>query len=164
MLQEPGKTEAEFAKVETEVIIKNILTSRRPGPPILPKEGMATNPSNTTPLPSWLTQEDVAYFASKFNKTGFTGGLNYYRNLNLNWELTEAWTGAQVKVPVKFITGDLDVVYTSLGMKDYIHSGAFKKDVPLLEEVVIQEGVAHFNNQEAAEEVSKHIYDFIKKF
>lgn len=67
-------------------------------------------------------------------------------------------------MPVKFITGDLDIVYTSLGMKDYINSGAFKRDVPNLEEVVIQEGVAHFNNQEAAEEVTNHIYDFIKKF
>lgn len=81
-----------------------------------------------------------------------------------NWELTAAWTGAQVKVPVKFITGDLDVVYTSLGTKDYIDSGAFKRDVPYLEEVVVQEGVAHFNNQEAAEDVSNHIYEFIKKF
>lgn len=69
-----------------------------------------------------------------------------------------------MKVPVKFITGDLDVVYTSLGMKNYIDSGAFKKDVPNLEEVVIQEGVAHFNNQEAAEEISNHIYQFISKF
>ena len=81
-----------------------------------------------------------------------------------NWELTAAWTGVQVKVPVKFITGDLDVVYTSLGTKDYIESGAFKRDVPFLEEVVVQEGIAHFNNQEAAEDVSNHIYNFIKKF
>lgn len=65
---------------------------------------------------------------------------------------------------MKFITGDLDLVYTSLGTKNYIESGAFKKDVPNLEEVVVQEGVAHFNNQEAAEDVSNHIYDFIKKF
>jgi len=65
---------------------------------------------------------------------------------------------------VKFITGDLDSVYTSLGMKNYIESGAFKKDVPNLEEVIVQEGVAHFNNQEAAEDVSNHIYDFIKNF
>ena len=86
--------------------------------------------------------------------------LVFYRN----WELTAPWTGAQVKVPVKFITGDLDLVYTSLGTKNYIEGGAFKKDVPNLEEVVVQEGVAHFNNQEAAEDVSNHIYDFIKKF
>lgn len=65
---------------------------------------------------------------------------------------------------MKFITGDLDAVYNSLGMKNYIESGAFKKDVPCLEEVVVQEGVAHFNNQEAAEDVTNHIYDFINKF
>lgn len=81
-----------------------------------------------------------------------------------NWELTAAWSGAQVKVPVKFITGNLDAVYTSLGTKNYIESGAFKKDVPNLEEVIVQEGVAHFNNQEAADDVSNHIYDFISKF
>ncbi|KAJ1417148.1 Epoxide hydrolase-like [Sesbania bispinosa] len=165
--QEAGKAEAEFGKSSAELVIKNVLTSRRPGPPILPKEGIGSHPdpnATTRPLPSWLTQEDLTYYGSKFEKTGFTGGLNYYRNLNLNWELTAPWTGAQVKVPVKFITGDLDVVYTSLGMKDYIESGAFKKDVPNLEEVVVQEGVAHFNNQEAAEDTSKHIYDFIKKF
>ncbi|KAE9598145.1 hypothetical protein Lal_00004019 [Lupinus albus] len=162
--QEPGKIEAEFAKIETENIIKNFLTNRRSGPPILPKEGFGSIPKDTTPLPSWLTQEDVDYYASIFNKTGFTGGLNYYRNVNLNWELTAPWTDAQIKVPVKFITGDLDMVYTSFGTKKYIESGAFKKDVPFLEEVVIQEGVAHFNNQEAAKEVNKHIHDFITKF
>ena len=85
-------------------------------------------------------------------------------DINRNWELTAPWTGVQIKVPVKFITGDLDVVYTSLGMKQYIESGGFKRDVPNLEEVVVQEGVAHFNNQEAAEDVTNHIYDFIKKF
>ncbi|KAL2345647.1 hypothetical protein Fmac_006932 [Flemingia macrophylla] len=161
--QEPGQAEAGFAKIGFENVIKNMLTSRKAGPPILGAEGMGFNP-NSPPLPSWLSQEGLTYYASKFEKSGFTGGLNYYRNLNLNWELAAPWTGAQVKVPVKFITGDLDVVYNSLGTKKYIESGAFKKDVPLLEEVVVQEGVAHFNNQEAAEDVNNHIYDFIKKF
>lgn len=81
-----------------------------------------------------------------------------------NWELIAPWAGIQIKTPVKFITGELDVVYTSLGMKDYIHSGNFKEDVPNLEEVVVQKGVGHFNNQETPEEISTHIYEFIKKF
>jgi hypothetical protein len=85
MWQEPGKIEDEFAKGSPELIIKNFLTSRSSGPPILPKEGLLSHPDalSTKPLPSWLSQEDVAYFGSKFEKTGFTGGLNYYRNLNL---------------------------------------------------------------------------------
>ncbi|KAK7258935.1 hypothetical protein RIF29_24527 [Crotalaria pallida] len=167
--QVPGEAEEQFAKIGTEAFIKNLLTSRQSSPPLLVREGMMSGTFNTKTksaksLPSWLTKEDLAYYASKFNKSGFTGPLSYYRNMNVNWELMAPWTGAQIKVPVKFITGDLDVVYNSLDMKDYIHSGAFKKDVPYLEGVVIQEGVAHFNNQEAAEDVNNHIYDFIKKF
>ncbi|KAL5060949.1 hypothetical protein RYX36_032553 [Vicia faba] len=163
--QEPGKTEAEFAK-SPELVMKAMLTGRSDKPLIIPKEGFLAFPEaiNTKPLPSWLSQQDIDYYASKFENTGFTGALNYYRNFNLNWELTAAWTGAQIKVPVKFITGDLDLVYLSFGSKQYIESGNFKKDVPNLEEVVIQKGVAHFNNQEAAEEISNHIYEFIKKY
>jgi hypothetical protein len=85
MWQEPGKAEAEFAKGSPELVIKAMLTGRNSGPLILPKEGLLSHPdvSNTKPLPSWLSQEDVAYYASKFEKSGFSGGLNYYRNLNL---------------------------------------------------------------------------------
>ncbi|MCI64235.1 epoxide hydrolase, partial [Trifolium medium] len=45
--------------------------------------GTGFNPNMSNTLPSWLTEDDLAYFVSKFEKTGFTGGLNYYRNLNL---------------------------------------------------------------------------------
>ncbi|KAL1312980.1 hypothetical protein AAHE18_16G078500 [Arachis hypogaea] len=160
---EPGEIEGQIAQVGTLNAMKNILTTRKTGPPILPKGQFGNGVNESTPetLPSWLTQDDLDYFVSKFEKTGFTGGLNYYRNLNLNWELTAPWSGAKIKVPVKFITGDMDMVYTSLGMKDYIESGLFKEEVPNLEEVIIQEGVAHFNNQEAAEDVTNHIYTFI---
>ncbi|XP_061349091.1 uncharacterized protein LOC133294449 isoform X2 [Gastrolobium bilobum] len=79
-----------------------------------------------------------------------------------NWELTAPWTGAQVKVPVKFIVGDLDLTYNAPGAKDYIHKGGFKKDVPLLEDVVVIEGAGHFVHQERADEINKHIYDFFQ--
>ncbi|PHT82392.1 hypothetical protein T459_15407 [Capsicum annuum] len=73
-------------------------------------------------------------------------------------------TGAQVKVPTKFIVGEFDLVYRISGAKECIHNGRFKKDVPLLEEVVAVEGAAHFVNQERPDEINKHIYDFIQKF
>ncbi|GAA0150684.1 hydrolase [Lithospermum erythrorhizon] len=98
------------------------------------------------------------YYASKYEKSGFTGALNYYRALDLNWELTAPWTGAQIKVPVKFIVGDLDLTYNAPGIKDYIHKGGLKKYVPLLKDVVVMEGVAHFLH-----EVNQHIIDFIRK-
>ena len=80
------------------------------------------------------------------------------------WELTAPWTGLQVKVPSKFIVGDQDIVYKMPGVKEYVQNGGFKKDVPNLQDVVVMEGVAHFINQEKPEEISTHIYDFIKEF
>jgi pimeloyl-ACP methyl ester carboxylesterase len=111
-----------------------------------------------------LFEEDISYYAEKFEKTGFTGGLNFYRCLDLNWELSAPWTGAPVKVPTKFIIGDLDLTYNTPGVKDYIHKGGFKASVPNLEDVVILEGVGHFLNQEKPNEVSEHICEFFSKF
>lgn len=60
--------------------------------------------------------------------------------------------------------GDLDLVYNIPGVKQYIQGGGFKKDVPLLDEVVVLEGVAHFLNQEKPDEINQHILEYIKKF
>ena len=112
----------------------------------------------------WLSEEDVEYYASRLDKTGISGGVNYYRVIRLNWELTAPWSGAKVMVPSKFIIGDLDLVYYMPGMKDYIENGGFGKDVPNLEEVVVMEGAAHFINQEKPDEINKHIFEFLQKF
>lgn len=90
--------------------------------------------------------------------------MNFFVSGCRTWELTAPWTGVQIKVPVKFIVGDLDITYHIPGIKEYIHNGGFKSQVPFLQEVVVIEGAAHFINQEKAEECSAHIYDFIKKF
>ncbi|KAG0500048.1 hypothetical protein HPP92_000120 [Vanilla planifolia] len=137
----------------------------KPGPLIIPKDKglLGAFDEKDITLPSWLCEEDINYFTSKFNLTGFTGGFNYYRNLNKNTELTAPWMGAQVKVPAKYIVGDLDLVYHFAGMKDYIHGGGLDGIVPSLEMVVL-EGVGHFSHQERPEEISDHIYEFIKRF
>nr|GMD79112.1 bifunctional epoxide hydrolase 2-like [Ipomoea batatas] len=165
--QEPGEIEAELGPLGVKTCLKNFLTFRKPEPFYFPKgRGFSANTETdgSTALPSWLPEEDLDYFVSRFEKTGFTGGVNYYRAANLNWELTAPWTEAKVMVPTKFIVGELDLVYHIPGAKEYIHNGGFKNDVPLLEDVVVLKGVAHFINQEAPEEVNKHIFDFLKKF
>ncbi|KAA0050918.1 bifunctional epoxide hydrolase 2-like isoform X1 [Cucumis melo var. makuwa] len=163
--QNPGEIEEEMAQVGAKEVLRGILTTRRQGPPIYPKkQAFRARPESSSPLPSWLSEEDLSYFASKYEQKGFTGPLNYYRSMDLNWELTAPWTGVQVKVPVKFIVGDVDMVYTTPGVKEYVNGGGFKKDVPFLQDVVIMEGVGHFLNQEKPEEINTHIYDFIRKF
>ncbi|KAI3968534.1 hypothetical protein MKX01_007844 [Papaver californicum] len=150
--QEPGEMEAEFGCVGTETVIRKLLTRHSPAPLMITKdEGFLTDVPIT--LPSWLSEEDIRYYTAKYEKSSFTGALNYYRNFNVNWELTAASTGAQVKVPIKFTVGGQDLTYHLPG-----------KDVPFLQEVVILEGVGHFTMEEKADEISCHIIDFIKKF
>ncbi|GMP60841.1 hypothetical protein CsSME_00023543 [Camellia sinensis var. sinensis] len=109
--QEPGEIEAEFAEMGTKRVLKNFLTYRNPGPLFLPKgKGFGDSPDTPIALPSWLSEEDVDYYATKYEQTGFTGGLNYYRALDLTWELAAPWTGVQVAVPVKFIAPSLSSI------------------------------------------------------
>ncbi|KAH6816671.1 alpha/beta-Hydrolases superfamily protein [Perilla frutescens var. frutescens] len=159
--QEPGDIEAEFEKVGTKEVLKNMLSFRDPAPLFFPKGKGFTNPVDRAP---WLSEDDLDYYVSKFEQTGFTGGVNYYRAFGLNWELNAPWSGAGVKVPVKFMVGEFDLVYHIPGTKDFVHKGGFKKFVPLLEDVVVLEGAAHFINQERPDEINQHIYEFLKQF
>lgn len=163
--QEPGEAEAYFASMDTASILKKFMTYHEPAPFLISKDkGLEGFFNDEVILPSWLSEDDINYFANKFDKSGFTGGFNHYRNLNRNWELSTPWTGFQIKVPVKFIVGDLDLSYHIRGVQDYIHKGGFKQDVPFLQDVVVMEGVGHFINQERPNEISQQIYEFINKF
>ncbi|KMZ70009.1 Epoxide hydrolase 1 [Zostera marina] len=162
-IQEPGVMESFFAGFDTEYILKKFLTFRKPGPFLVSEEFHQTAPSDIQ-LPPFLTQDDVNYFVTKFKKSGFAGPLNYYRNLNMNSEMSAPWAGEPIKVPVKFLIGDLDMSYHIPGTQDYIHKGGFKKNVPFLQDIIVIKDVGHFINQERAVEVTEHIYDFIKIF
>ncbi len=61
-------------------------------------------------LPPWLTDEVLAHYGEEFSRTGFTGGLNWYRNLDRNWELTADWAERKVEIPALFVAGANDVV------------------------------------------------------
>lgn len=81
-MQEPGATEADFARAGTEAVIKIFLTLHDPGPLMVPKGGFADWPDKNLILPSWLSEDDICHYVDNFNKSGFTGGLNYYRNFD----------------------------------------------------------------------------------
>ncbi|KAI8574772.1 hypothetical protein RHMOL_Rhmol01G0379900 [Rhododendron molle] len=82
--REPGEAEEEFSRVDTARLIKYFFLSRTPGPLCVPKEvGFGGSPHTPLDLPSWLSEEDLNYYVTKFTQKGFTGGLNYYRALDL---------------------------------------------------------------------------------
>uniref|UniRef100_A0A453MCP9 AB hydrolase-1 domain-containing protein n=1 Tax=Aegilops tauschii subsp. strangulata TaxID=200361 RepID=A0A453MCP9_AEGTS len=161
--QEPGVAEKEFAPAHARHLMTRILSDRfsERAAGKEPKDG---GDDADVALPPWLTEADIDYFAAAFEKTGFTGAINYYRNMDRNWELAAPWADAKVTVPTKFIVGDGDLTYHYAGIQDYLHKGGLKADVPLLEELVVVPGAGHFIQQERAQEVSDHIHDFIAKF
>ena len=61
-------------------------------------------------LPAWLGEADVDFYAGEFARTGFRGGLNWYRNIDRNWELLAPFAGAKVTVPALYVAGDRDLV------------------------------------------------------
>lgn len=73
-----------MAQVGAKDVLRGILTTRRQGPPIYPKkQAFRARAGPPSPLPSWLSEEDLSYFASKYEQKGFTGPLNYYRSMDL---------------------------------------------------------------------------------
>ena len=55
--------------------------------------GFLSRLTNPASLPHWLTEADVDFYVSEFTRTGFRGGLNWYRNIDRNWALTAPWHG-----------------------------------------------------------------------
>lgn len=159
--QEPGAMEAEFARLGTELVLRKFLSLRTADPLLIPYSGWGS-PDDEVPLPSWISDEDIRYYTSEFEKTGFTGGLNYYRAWDKTWELTAPWSGAKINVPAKFIIGDLDLTYRIPTTQEFICKG--DEFVPLLEDVVIMKDVGHFINEEKPNEINELIINFMKKF
>jgi hypothetical protein len=60
--------------------------------------------------PSFVTKADIDFFVGEFTRTGFAGGLNYYRNVDRNWALTPFLDGAKLRQPTLFIAGERDGV------------------------------------------------------
>ena len=76
---------------------------------MVPRQGgFLTRLADPAELPAWLHEADLDFYVSEFERTGFRGGLNWYRNIDRNWELLAAYAGAKVGVPALFVAGDRD--------------------------------------------------------
>lgn len=83
-MQEPGRAERSFSKYDCLTILKKFLLIDSPDLLAAP-QGIEITDFLETPssLPAWITEEELKTCAAKFEKTGFTGALNYYRAMNL---------------------------------------------------------------------------------
>jgi pimeloyl-ACP methyl ester carboxylesterase len=110
------------------------------------------------PRPPWLTQADLDVFADEYRRSGFRGGLNWYRNIDRNWALTAPWDGAKITQPALFIAGTNDAVITgSIGKRAL---DEMTDVVPNLERKVLLDGAGHWIQQERPDEVNTALIDF----
>jgi pimeloyl-ACP methyl ester carboxylesterase len=172
--QTPGVAEAEFEQ-DVRQTIRSMLCSISGDAPA--REGSVTaaravgmvrrkgafldGMMSPAVLPSWLTEADIDFYAREFARTGFRGGLNWYRNIDRNWELLAPFAGARVKVPALYIAGDRDPVVRFPGMDRLIpHLADF---VPELRATIMLPGCGHWTQQERVGEVNGAMIDFLRR-
>jgi pimeloyl-ACP methyl ester carboxylesterase len=171
--QKPGVAEAELER-DIGATIRTTLYSASGDAPRRPLSGSAEQPVGMIPrnggflsqmvnpasLPSWLTEADVAFYANEFARTGFRGGLNWYRNIDRNWELLAPFAGLQVAIPALYMAGDRDLVVGFRGMDQ--HLANLSKFVPQLRGTIMLPGCGHWTQQERASEVNDAMIKFIR--
>ena len=166
--QEPGRAEAEIALNPKRWLEGFYFSASGDSPPLKPGEksmGFVAPGSflgdrflfPSEPL-SWMTEEDLNFYAEEFHKAGFTGGLNRYRNVDRDWIDFRGWHGAPILQPSMFIGGEKDGP-TILGASAI---AGFKESLPQLHSSTILPDVGHWIQQEAAEQVNALLIDFLK--
>ena len=111
-------------------------------------------------LPDWLTGEDLDYYVDQFTASGFSGGLNYYRNIGRNWELMADRTDFVIKVPSMFLAGEKDMVIARAS-KDALQT-RMEPYFTDLRNVVLFPNIGHWVQQEAPGETNNVLLDFLK--
>jgi pimeloyl-ACP methyl ester carboxylesterase len=170
--QTPGVAEAEFEH-DIRRFIRSSLYSisgdmprrERTAALMVPREGglrarWTAEFVNPPTLPSWLREADVDFYAREFAHAGFRGGLNWYRNIDRNWELLAPFAGARITVPALYIAGDRDPVVSFPGMDRLIPNLA--NFVPQLRGTIMLPGCGHWTQQERVGEVNAAMIDFLR--
>lgn len=102
----------------------------------------------------FLSDEEIGVFTALFEHSGFTGGINWYRNFTRNWRASEGLPQRIDNLPCLMIMAEKDAVLSPAmadGMEQHISD---------LEKVLIKDS-GHWTQQEAPEEVNRHILDWM---
>lgn len=112
-------------------------------------------------LPPHLSEGDMEAYARAFMRSGFRGGINWYRNLQQNWQATRPWHQAAITVPTLFVGGAEDFVIKNLLAVGADANEAFGENHTDLRDVVIVENAGHWVQQESPEQVNEALLSFL---
>uniref|UniRef100_A0A9L0R2Y1 Bifunctional epoxide hydrolase 2 n=1 Tax=Equus caballus TaxID=9796 RepID=A0A9L0R2Y1_HORSE len=124
--QEPGVAEAEleqnlsrtfksFFRTSDEGFLS---TSR-----VCERGGLFVAAPEEPSLSSMVSEEDIQFYVQQFRKSGFRGPLNWYRNVERNWQWGCKGSGRKILIPALMVTAEKDVVLVpemSKHMEDWI--------------------------------------------
>jgi pimeloyl-ACP methyl ester carboxylesterase len=128
--------------------------------PMVPRQGgWLSSLGLPMSLPHWLTEADIDFYVAEFERTGFRGGLNWYRNVDRNWELMSPWSGTKVVVPALYIAGEQDLVVKFPGADQLIAN--LKHFVPQLQKTILLPDCGHWTQQEKPNEVNSALLTFL---
>jgi pimeloyl-ACP methyl ester carboxylesterase len=143
--QEPGVAEAALeADVRRTLRTQEVWDAR-----------WALRDGGAPPRPAFWTEEDEARYVAAFTRTGFRGGLNWYRNVDRNWAITEPVGERRIEQPALFVTGSRDPV------RRFMPAAAMDGWVPNLRDTVVIEGAGHWVQQQAPAEVDAALVPFL---
>jgi pimeloyl-ACP methyl ester carboxylesterase len=162
--QEPGKAEREL-EANVEDTMRRFLYSASGDPPpekrwhflFRRSETFLDSTSRPDGLPAWLTEQDIDYFTREFQRTGFSGGLNWYRNIDSRWEQTPFLAGAKLGQPTLFVAGEADPV---IAMRRAVFD-TMEENVPNLKQKILLPGAGHWIQQERRAEINQLLREFL---
>lgn len=164
--QEEGAAEREFDADPAEALRRiayaasGDLPEGERGRPVAPLGGglLASAPAPPGPM-AWLPQETFARYVETFRRSGFRGGINWYRNLDRNWALTAPWHGAPVRQPSLFVAGARDGVLEMFGDGS---PETLSRGLADCRGVELIEGAGHWIQQEQPDAVNRALLAFLK--
>jgi pimeloyl-ACP methyl ester carboxylesterase len=160
--QQPGVADEELARDPRRTLRMLLFTASGDAeqrPPMVPAGGgFLDYCQDPAELPPWLTEADLDVFAEDYVRTGFTGGLNWYRNLDRTWALTSPWHRAPITPPALYVAGERDMVVNQPGTREYLPG--MVDSVPNLRRTVLLPGCGHWTQQERPAEVNAELLEF----
>ncbi|MET9604819.1 alpha/beta hydrolase [Streptomyces sp. NPDC006512] len=164
--QEPGRAEAE---IEPDVrgwlagfyAALSADTMPAPGAPLPHFVGRNGTLRDRFPAdgrrPAWLGEDDLDFYAGEFERTGMSGALNRYRNMDRDWEDLAGFDGSPITQPSLFIGGALDASTGWLAAAIDAHPAT----LPGLSSSHVLDGCGHWVQQERPAEVNRLLTDWL---
>ena len=165
--QEPGRAEAE-AELDVRAWLLGFYIGAS-GDAVRPKDGGTIGTVRRggmlrdrfvipAELPAWLSEDDVDFYTAEFERKGFRGALNRYRNVDRDWLNLQPWSRQPITVPSLFIGGERDGP-TIWGQRAIER---FPETLPGLRGSHILPGCGHWVQQERAADVNEILVGWLK--